>query len=288
MALHRGHGGDLAWTRRPDRDPTCAFAPSSSPTCTWASRAAAPSSCSISCVASNARRSTWWATSSTCWSLTRAFYWPQAHNDVIRTILGKAKHGTRVVYVPGNHDRPFRDHDGLVLGNVEIRLEAVHETADGRRFLVLHGDEFDSIVRASPLLESLGSQAYAAVLRLNRYVNAVRRVFGYPYWSVAAFLKHKVKNAVKYIANFERAIAVEARRRGVHGVICGHIHRAEISEIDGITYCNDGDWVESCTTLVEDFQGRLSLLRWTETAEVLVGSQALPLLDGVVALEPAA
>ncbi len=222
------------------------------------------------------------------WSLTRAFYWPQAHNDVIRTILGKAKHGTRVVYVPGNHDRPFRDHDGLTLGNVEILKEAVHETADGRRFLVLHGDEFDSIVRASPLLESLGSRAYSAALRLNRYVNAVRLRFGYPYWSVAAFLKHKVKNAVKYIANFERALATEARRRGVHGVICGHIHRAEITEIEGITYCNDGDWVESCTTLVEDFQGRLSLLRWTETVEVLVGDRALPLMEGAVALEPAA
>jgi len=222
------------------------------------------------------------------WSLTRSFYWPQAHNDVIRTILGKAKHGTRVVYVPGNHDRPFRDHDGLVLGNVEIHREVVHETADGRRFLVLHGDEFDAIVRASPLLESLGSTAYSAALRLNRYVNAVRRLFGYPYFSVAAFLKHKVKNAVKYIANFERALAVEARRRGVDGVICGHIHRAEISEIEGITYCNDGDWVESCTALVEDFQGRLSLLRWTEDVEVLVGSQALPLLDGAVALDAAA
>ena len=222
------------------------------------------------------------------WSLQRTFYWPQAHNDVIRTILGKAKHGTRVVYVPGNHDRAFRDHDGLTLGNVEIRLEAIHETADGRRFLVLHGDEFDSIVRASPLLESVGSHAYAAALRLNRYVNAVRQRLGYPYWSLAAFLKHKVKNAVKYIANFERALAVEARRRGVDGVICGHIHRAEITEIDGILYCNDGDWVESCTTLVEDFAGRLSLLRWTETAEVLTGTQVLPLLDGVVPIGQAA
>jgi UDP-2,3-diacylglucosamine pyrophosphatase LpxH len=216
------------------------------------------------------------------WSLRRAFYWPQAHNDVIRTILGKAKHGTRVVYVPGNHDRVFRDHDGLTLGNVEICLEAIHETADGRRFLVLHGDEFDSIVRASPLLESVGNHAYAAALRLNRYVNAVRQRLGYRYWSLAAFLKHKVKNAVKYIANFERALAVEARRRGVDGVICGHIHRAEITEIDGILYCNDGDWVESCTTLVEDFAGRLSLLRWTETAEVLTGTHALPLMDGAV------
>jgi UDP-2,3-diacylglucosamine pyrophosphatase LpxH len=152
----------------------------------------------------------------------------------------------------------------------------------------MHGDEFDSIVRASPLLESLGSRAYSAALRLNRYVNAVRHRLGYPYWSVAAFLKHKVKNAVKYIANFERALAVEANRRGAHGVICGHIHRAEISEIEGITYCNDGDWVESCTALVEDFQGRLSLLRWTETAEVIVGDRAVPLMDGAVALEPAA
>jgi UDP-2,3-diacylglucosamine pyrophosphatase LpxH len=222
------------------------------------------------------------------WSLQRSFYWPQAHNDVIRTLLGKAKHGTRVVYVPGNHDRAFRDHDGLTLGNVEIRLEAIHETVDGRRFLVLHGDEFDSIVRASPLLESLGSRAYDAALRLNRYVNAVRQMLGYPYWSLAAFLKHKVKNAVKYIANFERALAVEARRRGVDGVICGHIHRAEITEIDGILYCNDGDWVESCTTLVEDFAGRLSLLRWTEKAEVLAGTQELPLLDGAPALGQAA
>ena len=222
------------------------------------------------------------------WSLTRSFYWPQAHNDVIRTILGKAKHGTQVVYVPGNHDRPFRDHDGLVLGNVEIRRQAVHCTADGRWLLVLHGDEFDSIVRASPLLESVGSQAYAIALTLNRWLNTLRRALGYPYWSLSAFLKDRVKNAVKYIANFERAIAAEARRRGLDGVVCGHIHRAEIRDIDGITYCNDGDWVESCTALVEDFQGRLSLLRWTEQAEVLAGGQAVPLLDGVPALEPAA
>jgi UDP-2,3-diacylglucosamine pyrophosphatase LpxH len=222
------------------------------------------------------------------WSMTRTFHWPQAHNDVIRTILGKAKHGTRVVYIPGNHDRTFRDHDGLVMGNVEVRRQAIHETADGRRLLVLHGDEFDSIVRASPLLESVGSQAYALALSLNHWVNAVRRALGYPYWSLSAFLKHRVKNAVKYIANFERAVSAEARRCGVDGVVCGHIHRAEIAEIDGVTYYNDGDWVESCTALVEDHQGRLSILRWTETAEVLVGGRALPLLDGVAALEPAA
>jgi UDP-2,3-diacylglucosamine pyrophosphatase LpxH len=222
------------------------------------------------------------------WALTRSFYWPQAHNDVIRTILGKAKHGTRVIYVPGNHDRVFRDHDGLVMGNVEIRREAVHEMADGRRFLVLHGDEFDSIVRASPLLESIGSHAYSLALGANRYLNRVRRHFGFPYWSLAAFLKHKVKNAVKYIASFERALAEEARQRGVQGVICGHIHRAEITEIDGISYCNDGDWVESCTALVEDFSGKLSLLRWTESQAVLVGDREVPLLDSPAPPRPVA
>jgi UDP-2,3-diacylglucosamine pyrophosphatase LpxH len=213
------------------------------------------------------------------WALTRSFFWPQEHNDVIRTLLGKAKHGTRVVYVPGNHDRLFRDHDGLTLGNVEIRREVVHETVDGRRFLVLHGDEFDGIVRASPLLESIGSSAYSLVLALNRHLNALRLRLGYPYWSLAAFLKHKVKNAVKFIAGFERAVAAEARSRGLDGIICGHIHRAEISCIDGIVYCNDGDWVESCTTLVEDYAGRLSLLRWTEHPSVIIGNQELPLLD---------
>jgi UDP-2,3-diacylglucosamine pyrophosphatase LpxH len=203
------------------------------------------------------------------WSLKRSVFWPKAHNDVLRTLLAKARSGTRIVYVPGNHDRTFRDYDGWVIAQVEIRREAVHLTADGRRFLVLHGDEFDSVIRASPWVESLGNRAYSFVLRVNRYFNAVRQALGYPYWSVAAFLKHKVKNAVTYIANFERAVAFEARRRGVNGMICGHIHRAEIADIDGVTYCNDGDWVESCTALVEDERGELSLLRWTEVIEVL-------------------
>jgi UDP-2,3-diacylglucosamine pyrophosphatase LpxH len=203
------------------------------------------------------------------WSLRKSFFWPQQHSNVIRTILGKAKHGTRVVYIPGNHDSTFREYDGMVFGNLEIRREAVHETADGRRFLVLHGDEFDGVIKASPLLEALGNRAYAFILRLNRYVNFFRRMFGFPYWSIAAYLKHKVKNAVKYIANFERALALEARRRGLDGMICGHIHRAEITDIDGVLYCNDGDWVESCTTLTEDHSGRLSLLRWTERKAIL-------------------
>jgi UDP-2,3-diacylglucosamine pyrophosphatase LpxH len=206
------------------------------------------------------------------WSLKQSFFWPQAHNNVIRIILGKAKRGTRVIYIPGNHDRVFRHYDGMVFGNVEVHLQAIHETADGRRFLVLHGDEFDSVIRASPLLEALGNRAYSTVLRLNRYVNFFRNRCGYPYWSLAAFLKHKVKNAVQYIANFEQAIASEAKRRGADGAICGHIHRAGITSLNGVLYCNDGDWVESCTTLTEDFEGRLSLLRWTESKEVVMHS----------------
>jgi UDP-2,3-diacylglucosamine pyrophosphatase LpxH len=203
------------------------------------------------------------------WSLKQSFFWPQEHNNVIRTILGKAKAGTRVIYIPGNHDSVFREYCGMVFGNVEIHREFVHENADGRKFLVLHGDEFDSVIKASPLLEALGNRAYALILKLNRYVNFFRRAFGAPYWSIAAFLKHKVKNAVKYIANFERALADEAKRRNLDGIICGHIHRAEITEIDGITYCNDGDWVESCTVLTEDDEGRMSLLRWTEQKQVV-------------------
>ena len=208
-------------------------------------------------------------------SLRESFFWPTAHTEVLRVLLKKSQEGTRVVYIPGNHDNLFRDYDGMVFGNVEIRREAIHETADGRRLLVLHGDEFDSVIKASPLLEALGNRAYSFVLKLNRYVNLLRRAFGFPYWSIAAYLKHKVKNAVKYIANFERALAQEAQRRGLDGAVCGHIHRAEISQIDGVLYCNDGDWVESCTTLTEDFNGRLSLLRWTESKEVITHSGAL-------------
>jgi len=216
------------------------------------------------------------------WSLERTFYWPPQHNEVVRTILSKARAGTRVVYVPGNHDRAFRDFGGWVLGNVEILREAVHQTADRRRLLVMHGDEFDSVIRASPLLESLGCRAYSIALRLNRIVNAARRRLGYPYWSVAAFLKHRVKNAVQYIGNFERAVACEARRRGVDGIICGHIHRPEIGDIGGVLYCNDGDWVENCTALVEDPAGRLSLLRWTEAADIVAGDAFTPAI-GVAA-----
>ncbi len=198
------------------------------------------------------------------WSMRRGFYWPQEHNEVVRTVLGMARHGTRVVYVPGNHDELFRDHIGTVFGNVEILARSIHRTADGRRLLVLHGDEFDGVVRCSPLLARIGSRAYDMLIWLNGYLNACRRYLGYGYWSLAAFLKHRVKNAVQYIGDFEHAVARAARQEGVDGLVCGHIHRPEVRMVDEILYCNDGDWVESCTALAEHRDGRLELLHWAE------------------------
>jgi UDP-2,3-diacylglucosamine pyrophosphatase LpxH len=196
-------------------------------------------------------------------------YWPQQHNDVVRTMLGKAKHGTRVVFVPGNHDEVLRDFIGSTFGNLEIRRDVLHETADGRRLLVLHGDEFDTVVKCSRWLAVLGSRAYDFLLYMNRWVNLARRAFGLPYWSLAAFLKHKVKEAVSFIDSFEQAVAHEARKRGADGVVCGHIHRATIQDLDGFTYLNDGDWVESCTALTEAHDGRLEILHWGDRREVL-------------------
>jgi UDP-2,3-diacylglucosamine pyrophosphatase LpxH len=198
------------------------------------------------------------------WAMRKGFFWPQEHNNVVRTILGKAKGGTRVIYIPGNHDGELREFCGSVFGNLEIRREFVHATADGRRLLVMHGDEFDTVVKCSPWLAKLGSNVYDFLLGLNRHVNAMRRLFGMPYWSLASYLKHKARTAVQYIASFEQAVAHAARKRGVDGVVCGHIHRAEIRDIDGVQYCNDGDWVESCTALVEDMNGRLALWSWPE------------------------
>ena len=198
------------------------------------------------------------------WRMKRSWYWHQSHNDVIQKLLRKARKGTRLFYVPGNHDENFRDFTTYRFGNVAVVRETVHTMLDGRKFLVMHGDEFDGIVLYAKWLAFLGDHAYNLALFLNRWFNKVRRTLGFPYWSLSQFLKHKVKNAVKYISNFEHAVVEEARRRGVDGVICGHIHTAEIRDIDGIQYCNDGDWVESCTALVEHLDGRLEIIEWAK------------------------
>jgi len=198
------------------------------------------------------------------WRLKRAWYWPQAHNDVVQKLLRKARKGTRVIYVPGNHDEALRDYCGVHFGGVEVLTDDVYVTPEGRRYLVTHGDAFDGIVRYHRWLALLGDWAYNAALALNTWVNRLRRRLGFGYWSLSAFLKLKVKNAVQFIADFEQAVAEEARRRGVDGVICGHIHHAEMRDIAGIRYMNDGDWVESCTALVEHPDGRFEILRWAE------------------------
>jgi len=196
------------------------------------------------------------------WSMQKSMFWPQSHDNVLRTILGKAKRGTKVIFIPGNHDEVFRDFDGAVFGNLEIHREYVHQGAGGRRMLVLHGDEFDSVVKCSPWLARLGSSIYDLLLAANPYINRVRRLFGLPHWSLSSYLKNKAKTAVQYIGSFEEAVAQAARKRGVDTVVCGHIHRAEMRDIGGILYCNDGDWVESCTSLVEEMSGELRLIDW--------------------------
>lgn len=212
------------------------------------------------------------------WSMKKTMFWPQSHNNVLRTILGKAKKGTKVVFVPGNHDEVFRDFDGAVFGNLSIHREYVHEGAHGRRMLVLHGDEFDSVVKCSPWLAKLGSSLYDLLLAANPHINRVRRWFDLPHWSLSAYLKSKAKKAVQYIGSFEDAVAQAARKRGVDTVVCGHIHHAEIRDIDGILYCNDGDWVESCTSLIEDMNGHLRLIDWPKArTEMQVGPLAAAL-----------
>jgi UDP-2,3-diacylglucosamine pyrophosphatase LpxH len=203
------------------------------------------------------------------WALRKRRFWPQDHNNVIRSILGKAKHDTRVVFIPGNHDEVMRDYLGLALGNVEIANEIIHETPDGRRFLVLHGDQFDGAVVSSRLLGMIGAGLYDLLLKANGFMNKVRSWMGLEYWSLAAFLKQRVKNAVKYISNFEQAVAKAAHHHRVDGLICGHIHRPEITQIDGVEYLNCGDWVESCTALIEHFDGTIELVHCSDRSSIL-------------------
>jgi UDP-2,3-diacylglucosamine pyrophosphatase LpxH len=198
------------------------------------------------------------------WRLRKKVYWPAAHNDIVWRILKRAKRGTRIVYVPGNHDEMVRQFTGMNFGGVEIERAAIHTTADGRRLLVMHGDEFDAVMLAHRWLAVVGDAAYTVLMGLNRWVNVVRRRFGLPYYSLSKMAKHKVKNAVAFISAFEEVVAKAAAGRGVDGVVCGHIHTAEIRHLQGIEYYNDGDWVEGCTALVEHFDGRMEILHWPE------------------------
>ena len=202
------------------------------------------------------------------WQLRRSWYWPQEHNDVVQKILRKARKGTRVVFVPGNHDEFARKYVLHNFGGVDVVEDCVHTLADGRRLWVTHGDLFDGVIQCAKWLAYAGDIAYEFILKVNRRFNVLRAHLGLPYWSLSKYLKLKVKRAVSYVSDFETAVAHEARRRGLDGVVCGHIHHAEMREIEGVLYCNDGDWVESLTALVEHHDGRLEILDF--------GTQAVP------------
>ncbi|HWX11462.1 MAG TPA: UDP-2,3-diacylglucosamine diphosphatase [Trinickia sp.] len=197
------------------------------------------------------------------WQLKKGWYWPQAHNDVVQKIMRKARKGTQVVYIPGNHDEAAREYCDLAFGEIQVRGEAFHTTLAGKRLWIVHGDLFDGVIQHAKWLAYLGDTAYTAILVLNRWFNRIRSRLGFQYWSLSQYLKHQVKNAVNFISSFETVMIDEARRRGCDGVVCGHIHKAEIRDVDGLVYCNDGDWVESLSALVETVEGELQLVYWT-------------------------
>ncbi|RFF28974.1 MULTISPECIES: UDP-2,3-diacylglucosamine diphosphatase [unclassified Wenzhouxiangella] len=203
------------------------------------------------------------------WYLKKKRHWPQSHSNVIRSLLGKAKHGTRVIYVPGNHDEAMRQYDGMTIGNIEVTNEIIHETADGRRLLVLHGDQFDAAVVSSPLLGLIGSRVYDGLLKFNRLINWIRTKMGRGHWSLAAYIKQRVKKAVKFMSNFEEAVRRSAQKNEVDGLVCGHIHRPEIAVGEEVIYLNCGDWVESCTALIEHHDGTIELIRSSDVQEVV-------------------
>jgi len=207
------------------------------------------------------------------WRVKRGPVWPQSHNDVLQKLMRKVRKGTRIVYVPGNHDEGLRDYCGAHFGGIEIVRQCIHETADGKRLLVMHGDEFDVVVRYARWLALLGDHGYELALATNRPLNWLRRHLGLGYWSLSGFLKLRVKQAVNFIGEFEEALAAEAKRTGADGIICGHIHHAADHDIGGVRYLNCGDWVESCTALVESYSGEIRVVRWREHSAVHRGSQ---------------
>jgi UDP-2,3-diacylglucosamine pyrophosphatase LpxH len=210
-------------------------------------------------------------------SLKRSFFWPASHTEVLQLILQKSQNGTRVVYIPGNHDDDLRSLVGLTFGNIEIMQNAVHTTRSGLKLLVMHGDEFDSVIKSGPFKTAIGGMACRMLLRLNRLVHWIHDLFGLPYWSLAQHVKMRVGKAVRYVDTFRHACVSAAREAGMDGVICGHIHRADLRQCEDILYCNDGDWVESCTAIVEDQHGDLSLVRPSISAAPEVRN--LPLRD---------
>ncbi len=207
------------------------------------------------------------------WQLRKHGYWKRQNNDIIQKLLRKAQKGTDVVYIPGNHDEAAREYVGLDFGGIRLRRECEHRTADGRRLWILHGDEYDGVMQHAKWLAHLGDTLYQLAIVLNTQLNKIRAKFGKPYWSLSQYLKYKVKNAVSFITEFETLLADEAKKRGYDGVVCGHIHHAEIKHYDGIDYYNCGDWVESLTALVEQEDGRIELIDWSKIIQQTAACQ---------------
>ena len=217
------------------------------------------------------------------WALSKRMYWPTAHNTIIQKILRKARHGTKVIYIPGNHDDNVREYDGYVFGEILVKNSDVHTTASGQNFLVVHGDEYDTIARYHQWIAKLGSKGYDLLLEANRWLRAFRRLFGFTsHFSLAAYVKYKVKNAVQFISDYEESIVATLRQEKLDGVVCGHIHHAELKDMGGFLYVNTGDFVESCSAIVEHQDGSLELLEWASVLEMQgnLGEMTEPVIEG--------
>lgn len=204
------------------------------------------------------------------WQLKRNWYWDDDQDAVVHLLFERVQQGTRIIYIPGNHDEAVRAFAGLQAGGIEIRLDATHEGPNGQTYWITHGDQFDAVMRHWRWLAVVGDRAYCTAIRLNAVLGELRQALGLPYWSLSAWLKYKVKNAVEFISRYEETVAGAAHERGVDGVICGHIHHAEIKRFGDVLYMNDGDWVESCTALCEDEAGAFRIVRWTELSTEVV------------------
>ena len=198
------------------------------------------------------------------WALRKKWYWPAMYNELVHKLLKRSRKGAKVIFIPGNHDERVRQFSKLIAGNIRIEKHFIHEMADGRRFLLCHGDEFDVVSKYAAWLAFLGDRGYGILLDLNQFFNWLRSRLGFKYWSLSAYVKFRVKKAVNYISDFEETVALHAQRAKLDGVICGHIHHGEIRPVQGVTYANCGDWVESCTALVEHYDGRLELIHWPD------------------------
>ena len=198
------------------------------------------------------------------WSMSRGIHWSREQNVVVQKLLRRARHGEQIIFIPGNHDEVLREYCGTVFGDIRVEQEWIHTTADGSRFLLVHGDEFDQVTRHHRWVAMLGDASYNLLVRINVWLSWLRRRLGRSgYWSLAGYAKRRIKHALQFIFDFEESVLHAARLRGVDGVVCGHIHWARISEVGGLTYVNCGDWVDSCTGIVEHFDGRLEIVEWT-------------------------